>query len=61
MKELGYIDAWPFGMLRAVTLWKFGPFRRILYRDVSGKCYKYGPVWTSWLKGRFSWDKRKSQ
>ena len=29
-KEKGWIEVWPIMMLRAVTLWRIGPFRNIL-------------------------------
>jgi len=49
MKELGYIELWPICLMPAVTLWKIGPFRRILYRDfLTGKCVKLGPAWERW-------------
>ncbi len=40
-----------FGIaLDAVSLWNVGPFRRILYRDMDGKCRKLGPIWMEWQK-----------
>jgi hypothetical protein len=46
-KERGFIEVWPLFVLEAVTLWRLGPFRRLLYRDINlsgdgkrGKCHK---------------------
>ena len=32
----------------AVTLWKIGPFRRVICRDYSGKCFSHF-AWIEWL------------
>jgi len=48
MKESGYIHWWPICLLKAVTLWRIGPFRYVLFRDVSGKCYKEF-AWFEWI------------
>lgn len=37
-KEKGYIGGSYMLSLEAVTLWRIGPFRKILYRDFDGKC-----------------------
>ena len=39
-RELGWIEFWPICMLPAVTLWKISGFRRVMWRDIGGKCYK---------------------
>ena len=52
-KEKGWLVDYGFAVvLPAVTLWKVGPFRRVIFRDFSGKCYKYF--------GCCGWEKAKT-
>jgi hypothetical protein len=48
-RERGYISPFPGSALKAITLWRIGPFRRVLYRDIDGKCRKRGPAWVHWI------------
>lgn len=49
-KEKGYVGM-NFGIcLDAVTLWKVGPFRRIIYRDFDGECRNDFGYITWWKK-----------
>jgi len=46
-KEKGLIGM-SFGIaLKAVTLWKIGPFRKVLYRDIDGRCHT-DFAWMEW-------------
>lgn len=47
-REKGYIGM-SFGLcLKAITLWKICQFRKILFRDIDGKCKVYYGCMTWW-------------
>lgn len=39
-REKIWFEPFPAVGMKAVTLWRVGPFRRILYRDFDGTCGK---------------------